>query len=342
MTMSELRFSSPPPAPAPRPVTSARTRAAEPARVAAEGRAPGPAARLPEVALPAYGTSRRSGSWYLDREDGNQLAPNPVRVTQALLGMSHPYEADEWMLRRLLEVLPDVAELARAPYRCHERVLRYLASHAGIAQFVLADLLVPPGQPLHTDIRHHAPDATICYIGTEPLALAHARALLTEDNVFVDDADILLPDTLTVLPDLDFDRPVAVLLGTAISHCDDPAARALLARYTQILAPGSILVISGHTAPAAGPRAAIARAVADIHATCGLEPLRFRIIPQLNALLPDTLTALPPGPHQPGGFVPCDRWWPPGPQLDLAPARATARMVSTVVARIEPTTNTEH
>ncbi|MFE0023369.1 SAM-dependent methyltransferase [Amycolatopsis sp. NPDC059021] len=278
---------------------------------------------------------------YLQREHDHRhsLLPSPFRVAQALLGDPHPYESEQHVLNQLWDVVPVPGELALAPYRCHGRVVRYLAAQAGHRRFVLADLTVPPPSltPLHAEVHRYTGDATTVYVGSDPMALTHARALLAEPCVAVEDGNVLDPDTaMTAAAEhLDLSLPVVVQLGTAISHCNDRTATAMLTRYAHLLAPGSVVIVSAYTAPAAGPRARIARAVADIHHRHGLGPIRFRPIAALDNLLPGNMIPLPSGPGRaPGGFVSCDRWWPTGPRIDSGPVSPAAGMVATVAVTI--------
>jgi O-methyltransferase involved in polyketide biosynthesis len=89
----------------------------------------------------------------------------------------------------------------------------------------------------------------VAYVDTDPVVLAHARALLaTSDGVIAVAAD--LRDPAAVLADLglraviDLAKPVAVLLGAVLHFLDAEAARQVTAGYAQAMAPGSCLIIS--------------------------------------------------------------------------------------------------
>ncbi len=89
----------------------------------------------------------------------------------------------------------------------------------------------------------------MAYVDTDPVVLAHARALLaTSDGVTAAGADLRDPAAVLADPGLraviDPAEPVAVILGAMLHFLDADAARQVTAGYAQVMVPGSCLVIS--------------------------------------------------------------------------------------------------
>ncbi|MFE0025506.1 SAM-dependent methyltransferase [Amycolatopsis sp. NPDC059021] len=277
---------------------------------------------------------------YLARPGGDELQPSPARVLEALLGEPHPYDIDQWVADKVRAAVAGADVLASAPYESALRALRHLATTAAPAQYLLADLMVAPAwwEPLHAVINRYRPGTSVLYVGCDPVTLARARAWLSDlpHQVDVAAGDVLAPHTLTGLDGddgvvLDFAEPVVVQLGTAISHCDDDTAAAVLADYAALLAPSSVLVLSAYTAPTGAAAARRVREALEF----AFGETRFRPIHELDQLLPATVTPIPSGPHPaPAGFVPCDQWWPDGPQLRPGPPSQATGMVATVAVTI--------
>ena len=57
--------------------------------------------------------------------------------------------------------------------------MRYLASEAGIRQFLDIGTGLPSANNTHEVAQSVAPDTRIVYVDNDPIVLAHARALLT-------------------------------------------------------------------------------------------------------------------------------------------------------------------
>jgi SAM-dependent methyltransferase len=95
------------------------------------------------------------------------------------------------------------------------------------------------------------PDARVVYVDSDPVVLAHARALLVgnDSGLAVIDEDIRDTGRILEHPQtrrlIDFSQPAAVLF-VAVLHgipdADDPAG--IVANYVQRLAPGSFVILS--------------------------------------------------------------------------------------------------
>jgi len=175
--------------------------------------------------------------------------PSPARIYDYMLGGSHHVRADREIAEQLLAVAPEIGPTALANRHFMRRAVQYLVG-AGIRQFLDLGSGIPTVGNVHEIAQRAAPDARVVYVDMDPVAVAHSRAILAENEfATVLRADLREPDT--VLGDsrvrelLDFSQPVAVLL-VAVLHfipdSDQPAA--VISRYRDELVPGSYLVIS--------------------------------------------------------------------------------------------------
>jgi O-methyltransferase involved in polyketide biosynthesis len=172
-----------------------------------------------------------------------------ARIWNYWLGGKDYYPVDQQVGDQILEMLPDVATLARASRAFLSRAVRHLAGEAGVRQFLDIGTGLPTVDNTHEVAQRVAPDAKIVYVDNDPLVLAHARALLTStpDGVTAYiDADLRDPEKILRIAGetLDFDRPVALMLmGIVEFITDDEQAYDIVARLLERLAPGSYLVM---------------------------------------------------------------------------------------------------
>ena len=103
---------------------------------------------------------------------------------------------------------------------------------------------------------------------TDPMVLAHSRALKTGGNTVVIEADLRQPQVILDHPGtralIDFTRPLAVLL-VAVLHFvgDDDRPHATVSAIRDALPPGSYLVLSHVTGDIAGQVASGTQASRD-------------------------------------------------------------------------------
>jgi S-adenosyl methyltransferase len=129
-------------------------------------------------------------------------------------------------------------------------VVRFLASECGIRQFLDIGTGLPTASNTHEVAQAAAPEARIVYVDSDPIVLAHAKALLTstpEGATAYLDAD--LRDTSAIARaasrTLDFGEPVALMLLIIlhlIPDTDDPYG--IVARLVSALPAGSYLVLA--------------------------------------------------------------------------------------------------
>ncbi len=179
--------------------------------------------------------------------------PNVARIYDYLLGGKDNFAADREAAKQLIEAIPDVAAIARDNRSFLGRVVRYLATHGGIRQFLDLGGGLPTQANVHELAQRVAPGARVVYVDNDPVVASHGRALLASGGqvgmVFGDLRDpagiLRHPDVLAVL---DLAQPVAVLCTSTLHFIADEAQpHAIIAEYRDRMAPGSYLAISHGT-----------------------------------------------------------------------------------------------
>jgi hypothetical protein len=186
----------------------------------------------------------------LARTAGNPNIPNPARVYDALLGGKDNYAADRAVADKLATAKPALRPNVRANRAYLGRVVRYLATGAGIRQFLDLGTGLPNLDNTHEVAQGAARDSRIVYVDNDPVVLAHARALLVSTREGATDylqADIRDPAAILeqAAATLDFSKPVAVmLLGVLYMIPDAELPYETVGAYVSALVPGSYLAIS--------------------------------------------------------------------------------------------------
>ena len=178
--------------------------------------------------------------------------PSVARMYDYFLGGSHNFGSDRELAEQALRVFPDAPYVVRANRSFLGRAVTVLCS-LGVDQFLDLGSGIPTAGNVHEVLGRERPGARTVYVDSDPVAVAHASALLAETpRVSVLHADLRDPEA--VLADaaraggLDFTRPVGVLLVSVLPFIpdeDDPAA--IVAAYREGTVPGSYLAISHGT-----------------------------------------------------------------------------------------------
>ena len=178
--------------------------------------------------------------------------PHPARVYDYLLGGKDNFAADRAAAEAGLQANPNSRIPPRENRAFLRRAVRYLASEAGISQFLDIGTGIPTSPNVHEIAQDAEPRARVVYVDNDPIVLSHARALLTAgpggQTAYID-ADLRDPGKILNSPDLhktlDLSQPVALLL-IAIMHfiSDDDHPYALASRLLDGLPPGSYLALS--------------------------------------------------------------------------------------------------
>jgi len=177
--------------------------------------------------------------------------PSAARVYDYLLGGKDNFAADRDAAAKLLEALPDAAQVAKANRAFLAAAVRYVASR-GIEQYVDIGAGLPTAPNVHETARQAVPNARVAYVDNDPLVVTHARALLATDGlVTVINGDVREYEAILQAPELsaliDLAKPVCVLFVSILHFLPENAADAAVAAFRERMAPGSYLVISaGH------------------------------------------------------------------------------------------------
>jgi SAM-dependent methyltransferase len=213
--------------------------------------------------------------------------PNAARMYDYYLGGSHNFAVDRELASKVLEAWPDMPRAAQANRAFLRRAVRYLAGQ-GIRQFLDIGSGIPTVGNVHEVAQAAAPEARVVYVDTDPVAVAHSRAILAgDDQTAVIQADGRDPATLLSLPSvtglLDLRRPVGLLM-VALLHfvLDEGDPRGILARYAARLAPGSWLVVS-HGSTDTAPGVAMMEKLYGRTST----PIQMRSKGELESMLAD-------------------------------------------------------
>jgi SAM-dependent methyltransferase len=178
--------------------------------------------------------------------------PSAARMYDYALGGSHNFAVDRELFRQLTTVVPDLASQARASRAFLRRAVRFCVA-AGVRQFLDIGSGIPTRGNVHEVAQRIVPDARVVYVDTDPVAVAHSRAILAGNEwASVLQEDLRRTEHIINHPEvrrlLDFDQPVAVLL-LAMLHLipDEDEPGHLVAQLRDAIAPGSYLVISHGT-----------------------------------------------------------------------------------------------
>ena len=192
---------------------------------------------------------------------------NIARVYDYWLGGSNNFRADQDAARAMIAIEPNIRGIARANRAFLGRAVRFLATEAGIRQFIDIGSGIPTGRNVHEVAQEAAPGSRVVYADIDEVAVAHSRLLL-EDNAdtAVIQADVREPDSILTAPEtqllIDLSQPVGLLLVSVLhflDSSDDPWQ--VMAHLRDALAPGSYLVLSHGTGEAKPDVAAAANTV---------------------------------------------------------------------------------
>jgi SAM-dependent methyltransferase len=233
--------------------------------------------------------------------------PSPARIYDYWLGGSQNFAVDRQVGQRALASLPNLADAIRANRAFLGRVVHHLVADLGISQFLDLGSGVPTVGNVHEVARYVNPDAKVVYVDIDPVAIAHARALLAEvDGVEAVLADLRQPETVLSHPllreTLDLTKPIAVLMYAVLHFIPDAEhPEAIVRAYTEQTAPGSYLALS-HGTPDTG-RARQQNTMLDNYQQETGVPFITRDADQISGWL-DGLDIQPPG------LVTIDQWRP--------------------------------
>lgn len=138
---------------------------------------------------------------------------------------------------------PNVARVCAAAAR---------AAGAGISQFLDLGSGLPSHPAAHEAVREVNPDARVCYVDIDPVAVRHGEVLLADrEGLAAVQADLADPEAVLANPKvgavIDMAQPIAFILAAVLHFMPASEAAALCAQYMRRAAPGSWLIVSsGH------------------------------------------------------------------------------------------------
>lgn len=179
--------------------------------------------------------------------------PHPARRYDYWLGGKDHFAADRTSADQIAKAFPNIRVAAVENRRFLQRAVTYLAGEVGVDQFLDVGTGIPTSPNVHQIAQAITPVSRVVYVDSDPMVMAHARALLTSApagrTAYVQ-ADLRDPASILADPQLagtvDLSRPVALLLVAVLHFLDDDPYR-LVARLVEALAPGSYVVLSHAT-----------------------------------------------------------------------------------------------
>jgi hypothetical protein len=173
-----------------------------------------------------------------------------ARVYDYWLGGKDNFAVDRAAGEMALQADPQRVWSVRSNRAFLARVVRFLATEAGIRQFLDIGTGIPTAQNTHQVAQSVAPDARIVYVDNDRMVLSHAQALLKSNPAGACaylDADLREPASILAeaAKTLDFSRPVAVML-IAVLHCipDQDGPHRIVTELMEAVPPGSYLALS--------------------------------------------------------------------------------------------------
>ncbi|MEC3957722.1 SAM-dependent methyltransferase [Nocardia sp. CDC153] len=186
-------------------------------------------------------------AWAPEGVDMNR--PSPARMYDALLGGSHNFEVDRQAAEQAKKLVPDLPRLALSNRAFLRRAVRFLVD-SGVRQFLDIGSGVPTAGNVHEVAQAIDPECRVLYADIDPVAVAHARAILAGNaNATAIEADLREPAALLEQARgtgiIDFKQPVGVLL-IAVLHlmADDFAPIDKVNALYDAVVPGSFVAIS--------------------------------------------------------------------------------------------------
>jgi S-adenosyl methyltransferase len=260
--------------------------------------------------------------------------PSLARVYNCFLGGKDNYAADREVFRQVDEVAPQMKLLIRASRDWLERVTRFLAGNARVDQFLDIGTRLPIAENTHRAAQRVNPDAHVVYVDDDPVAAAHGRARLEEnDRTHLVMADLTEPEKIFGHPEvnryLDLSRPIALIHCDTMHHvADERRPLDIMRRYVELLPCGSYLALSHFADPQdGGAGTELARFVEDVLARGALGSGFFRTREQIERYFGGTELLEP-------GLVALDDWWPDGPLRETSWADQLA--LGGVARKVEP------
>ncbi|WP_458688444.1 SAM-dependent methyltransferase [Nocardia tengchongensis] len=223
-------------------------------------------------------------TWAPEGVDMNR--PSPARMYDALLGGSHNFEVDRQAAEAGKALVPDLPRLALSNRAFLRRAVRFLVDQ-GVRQFLDIGSGIPTAGNVHEVAQAIDPECRVLYADIDPVAVAHARAILRgNDRAAAIEADLREPEPLLARARetgiIDFDQPVGILLIAVLHLMGDEYAPAEKVAALHAAAPAGSYVAISHLTSATRPDDA-AKLVENSRDVSRIG-LRFRTRDEITAL----------------------------------------------------------
>lgn len=184
--------------------------------------------------------------------DGPSAVPSVARMYDYFLGGHHNFPADRAAAEQVIAIHPDFPQIMQANRAFLRRAVRFLLAQ-GITQFLDLGSGIPTVGNVHEVAQQTNPGAHVVYVDSDPVAVTHSAALLTENpHATIIQADARQPEQILSHAEarrlLDFSQPIGLLL-VAFLHfvTDDAEVIGLVRGLHDTVAPGSYIAISHAT-----------------------------------------------------------------------------------------------
>jgi hypothetical protein len=180
---------------------------------------------------------------------------HPARRYNYWLGGKDNFAADRASGDEIEKKFPGMRAGVRANRDVLGRMVHFLATDAGIRQFLDVGTGLPTADNTHEVAQRITPDSRVVYVDNDPMVMVHAHALLTSapaGRTTYIEADLRDPAAILASPDLrktlDLGEPVALML-VAILHFihGEGTALPLVRELLDALPSGSYLAATHFT-----------------------------------------------------------------------------------------------
>jgi trans-aconitate methyltransferase len=178
--------------------------------------------------------------------------PSPARMWNYVLGGKDNYQVDRDAGDLMVSAQPGLRNQARQAREFLARAVQHVAHEGGVRQFldIGCGLPVPPGMSnTHEVVQRVDPAATVVYVDSDKVVLAHARALLTSPGPgAIDYIDSDARNIEFILTEaeatLDFGQPVGVMFFGVLGAVSYDEARGIVGTAMDAVCSGSYLLFN--------------------------------------------------------------------------------------------------
>lgn len=167
--------------------------------------------------------------------------PSVPRACDYLLGGGASFAADRALAGRLTALYPRLPETLRSSRTLVADAVARIAD-AGADQYLDVGAGLPTAPSVHSVARARRPGARVVYVDRDPAVVDHGTALVPA-GVRCHLGDLSEPEALLAgLTDVDWSRPVCLVLALVVQAIEPATARAVVGVLAKALPPGSYLV----------------------------------------------------------------------------------------------------